>query len=49
MSVRKLKDSLANLGKATANLERALTIPRDRELVFEGLRQINRLADVCIG
>jgi nucleotidyltransferase substrate binding protein (TIGR01987 family) len=36
MSVRKLRDSLANLSNATANLERALTIPRDRELVFEG-------------
>jgi len=36
MSERKLKDSLANLAKAVANLERALTIPRDRELVFEG-------------
>ena len=36
MSVRKLKDSLANLTKAVANLERALTIPKDRELVYEG-------------
>ena len=36
MSARKLKDSLNNLAKAIANLERALTIPRDRELVFEG-------------
>jgi nucleotidyltransferase substrate binding protein (TIGR01987 family) len=36
MSARKLKDSLGNLSKAVANLERALTIPRDRELVYEG-------------
>jgi nucleotidyltransferase substrate binding protein (TIGR01987 family) len=36
MSVRKLKDSLNNLDSAVANLERAITIPRDRELVFEG-------------
>jgi nucleotidyltransferase substrate binding protein (TIGR01987 family) len=36
MSARKLRDSLNNLGKAVANLERALTVPRDRELVFEG-------------
>jgi nucleotidyltransferase substrate binding protein (TIGR01987 family) len=36
MSVRKLKDSLTNLESAVANLERAITIPRDRELVFEG-------------
>jgi nucleotidyltransferase substrate binding protein (TIGR01987 family) len=36
MSVRRLKDSLANLTKAVANLERALTIPKDRELVYEG-------------
>jgi nucleotidyltransferase substrate binding protein (TIGR01987 family) len=36
MSVRKLKDSLKNLGNAVANLERATIIPRNRELVFEG-------------
>ncbi|MDA9538788.1 MULTISPECIES: HI0074 family nucleotidyltransferase substrate-binding subunit [Bradyrhizobium] len=36
MSVRKLKDSLNNLESAVSNLERAITIPRDRELVFEG-------------
>jgi nucleotidyltransferase substrate binding protein (TIGR01987 family) len=36
MSNRKLLDSLTNLEKALENLERALTIPRDRELVFEG-------------
>jgi nucleotidyltransferase substrate binding protein (TIGR01987 family) len=36
MSARKLEDSLSNLSKAVANLERALTIPRDRELVYEG-------------
>jgi nucleotidyltransferase substrate binding protein (TIGR01987 family) len=39
MSARKLKDSLANLEKVVANLERALTVPRDRELVFEGTIQ----------
>lgn len=36
MSARKLLDSLSNLNKTVENLERALTIPRDRELVFEG-------------
>jgi nucleotidyltransferase substrate binding protein (TIGR01987 family) len=36
---RKLQDSLSNLGKALANLERALLIPRDRELVVEGTIQ----------
>lgn len=36
MSARKLLDSLSNLNKVVSNLERALTIPRDRELVFEG-------------
>lgn len=36
MSARKLTDSLKNLGNAVANLERAISIPRDRELVFEG-------------
>ena len=36
MSARKLDDSLGNLGRAVANLERALTIPTDGELVFEG-------------
>jgi len=36
MSARKLLDSLSNLEKAVSNLERALTIPRDRELVVEG-------------
>ncbi|WP_376094312.1 HI0074 family nucleotidyltransferase substrate-binding subunit [Roseomonas sp. CCTCC AB2023176] len=39
MSARKLADSLKNLDKVVANLERALTIPRDRELVFEGTVQ----------
>lgn len=39
MSVRKLADGLANLSKAIGNLERALTIPRDRELVYEGTIQ----------
>ena len=39
MSQRKLADSLANLGKALTNLERALTLPRDRELVAEGTIQ----------
>lgn len=36
MSARKLRDSLSNLNKTVENLERALTIPRDKELVFEG-------------
>lgn len=36
MSARKLRDSLDNLAKALVNLERALTIPNDRELVMEG-------------
>jgi nucleotidyltransferase substrate binding protein (TIGR01987 family) len=36
MSVRKLKDSLNNLESAVSNLERAITVPRNRELVFEG-------------
>ncbi len=36
MSARKLSDSLLNLGRAVASLERALTIPTDGELVFEG-------------
>ena len=36
MSERKLKDSITNLQGAVSNLERALNVPRDRELVFEG-------------
>lgn len=36
MSARKLRDSLENLRNAVANLESALRIPRDRELVYEG-------------
>lgn len=36
MSARKLLDSLKNLQNAVTNLEKALKIPRDRELVFEG-------------
>lgn len=36
MSARKLRDSLDNLTKAVLNLERALTLPSDRELVIEG-------------
>lgn len=36
MSARKLKDTLTNLDKAVVNLERALTIPNDREQVVEG-------------
>jgi nucleotidyltransferase substrate binding protein (TIGR01987 family) len=36
MSARKLRDSRDNLAKALAKLERALTIPNDRELVIEG-------------
>jgi nucleotidyltransferase substrate binding protein (TIGR01987 family) len=36
MSERKLHDSLENLEKALQNLERAVEIPKDRELVAEG-------------
>lgn len=36
MTGRKLSDSLSNLERVVANLERALAVPRDRELVFEG-------------
>jgi nucleotidyltransferase substrate binding protein (TIGR01987 family) len=36
MSERKLQDSLDNLERALTNLERAVQIPRDRELVAEG-------------
>jgi len=36
---RKLQDSLSNLEKALGNLERALLIPKDRELVVEGTIQ----------
>lgn len=36
MSERKLHDSLENLEKALTNLERAVEIPKDRELVAEG-------------
>jgi nucleotidyltransferase substrate binding protein (TIGR01987 family) len=36
MSKRKLQDSILNLEKALANLERAVQIPKDRELVAEG-------------
>ena len=36
MSARKLKDSLLNLTGALENLERAVEIPADRELVMEG-------------
>ena len=36
MSVRKLEDSLTNLGRAVVNLERALQVPTQGELVFEG-------------
>ena len=36
MSARKLTDSLSNLDNAVINLERALTLPTDQELVFEG-------------
>lgn len=39
MSQRKLQDGLANLGKALANLERAITLPREQELVIEGTIQ----------
>lgn len=36
MSERKLQDSLGNLASALENLERAVQISRDRELVAEG-------------
>ena len=36
MSERKLHDSLNNLEKVLINLERAVQIPKDRELVAEG-------------
>ena len=36
MSNRKLLDSLKNLQNALENLERAVRIPKDRELVAEG-------------
>ena len=36
MSERKLHDSLDNLEKVLENLERAVQIPKDRELVAEG-------------
>ncbi len=36
MSDRKLLDSLNNLRNALENLERAVRIPKDRELVAEG-------------
>jgi nucleotidyltransferase substrate binding protein (TIGR01987 family) len=36
MSERKLRDSLSNLERALQNLERAVSIPKDRELVAEG-------------
>jgi nucleotidyltransferase substrate binding protein (TIGR01987 family) len=39
MSDRKLLDSLKNLQNAVENLERAVEIPRDRELVAEGTIQ----------
>ena len=39
MSIRKLKDSLTNLEKATIKLEDAIKIPKDRELVVEGTIQ----------
>lgn len=39
MTLRKLQDSLNNLNRAVENVERALTLPVDRELVFEGTIQ----------
>lgn len=39
MTERKLLDSLNNLQNALQNLERAVQIPRDRELVAEGTIQ----------
>src|ERR1019366_982049 len=37
MTDRKLLDSLSNLQNALENLERAVKIPKDRELVAEGM------------
>jgi nucleotidyltransferase substrate binding protein (TIGR01987 family) len=39
MTLRKVQDSCKNLTSAVENLERALTLPVDRELVFEGTIQ----------
>jgi nucleotidyltransferase substrate binding protein (TIGR01987 family) len=39
MSMRKVTDSLSNLENALENLERAVAIPNDRELVVEGTIQ----------
>jgi len=39
MTARKLHDSLNNLEKVLTNLERAVQIPKDRELVAEGTIQ----------
>ena len=39
MSARKLLDSLDNLERTVRNLEEALTITPDRELVYEGTIQ----------
>lgn len=39
MSLRKLQDSINNLSKAIENVERALLLPVDRELVVEGTIQ----------
>lgn len=39
MTSRKVQDSLKNLTRAVENAERALTLPVDRELVFEGTIQ----------
>lgn len=36
MSDRKLQDSLSNLESAVSNLERALALPTDQDLVLEG-------------
>ncbi|POO55024.1 HI0074 family nucleotidyltransferase substrate-binding subunit [Agrobacterium rosae] len=36
MTARKLLDSLANLEKVVTKLEKALLVPRNSELVFEG-------------
>lgn len=36
---RKLRDSLSNLGKALGNLEEALKLPKEQDLVVEGTIQ----------
>ena len=39
MPLRKLQDSLSNLERTIVNLERAFTVPKERELAIEGTIQ----------